>query len=292
MVAFLLTALAVTFPTCWLPAHSRARYFMSLYPCLAPLIGLTIQRCWELRERGFWQRSWDRYLVAGIGLIAASGVVVVAARLGGSWRILSFGQAVSSTLAFGYVLSAVAAVAAVLWSRSRYDLRHASVGLMAVAAFMGLTYTGVVVSVQMQSSNNPSATIAAIRDMIPPGERLVSFGKVHHLFAYYYGGSIELQKMGTSNVATETPGTYFCYAVDPKFKPPRIPFAWDQVADISCERMQSPRPATKVVVGRRRSDPLAVRSDESSDSHAATASTETPATAVGFDGLFLQPLQR
>lgn len=288
MVAFLLTAIVVTFPTCWFPAHSRARYFMSLYPCVAPLMGLTIQRCWEAREDGFWQRSWDRYLIAGIGLIAASGLVVIAARLGSGWRILSFGQAVSSTLAFAYGLSAVAAVAAVLWSRSRYDLRHASVGLMAVAAFMGLTYTGVVLSVQMHSSNNPSATVAAIRDMVPPGERLVSFGKVHHLFAYYYGGSIELQKMGTSNVATEMPATYFCYAVDPKFEPPSIPFAWDHVADISCERTQSPRPATKVVVGRRRNGPLTANSSESPNPHATTASSEPQATVLGFDNLLLQ----
>ena len=34
---------------------------------------------------------------------------------------------------------------------------------------MGLTYTGVVMSMQMRTSNDPSAAVASVRELIPPG---------------------------------------------------------------------------------------------------------------------------
>lgn len=276
MVAFLLTAIAIALPTCWLPVPSRARYFMSLYPCVAPLVGLAIQRCWESRENGWWQRGWDRFLVIGAGSIVAAGLFVGIVGTLGRSGIPALGQAVSPGFAIFYALAALGAAAAVLWSRRGRDARHADVGILAVAGFMGMTWTGVVVSVQMRTSNDPSATVAAVRAMIPPGERLVSLGKVHHLFAYYYGAPIELQKLGESKLATEMPGTYFCFAIDPKFKAPTIPFAWSPVVEISCERSKSPHPVTKVVVGRRAACPTRAPSAE-------TAARESTASLTSAD---------
>jgi hypothetical protein len=45
--------------------------------------------------------------------------------------------------------------------------------------------------------------------------------------------------------------TYFCFSEDPGFPSPKIPFAWQRVAEVSCERARSARPLAKVVVGRR-----------------------------------------
>ncbi len=283
MVGFLLTAIAVAFPTCWLPAHSRTRYFMSLYPCVAPLIGLAIERCWEAHEQGWWQRGWDRFLVAGAALIAGAGLFVGTIPIWSGLARFDAGQAVSPGFALVYVLVAVGAVAAILWSRQRREERRAQFGVLAIAGFMGLTYTGVVVSIQIRNSNDPSAAVAAIRDLIPPGERLVSLEPVHHLFAYYYDQPIELQKVGKGNAATRTAGRYFCYAIDPAFEPPKIAFEWDCVAEVSCDRTRSSHPLTKVVVGRRRTL-MSEASSEIELSEESTAAIGPPdAVRAAFD---------
>ena len=45
VVSFLLIALAVAYPTVWIVAGAQARYFMPLYPLIAVLVGLLIERC-------------------------------------------------------------------------------------------------------------------------------------------------------------------------------------------------------------------------------------------------------
>lgn len=252
LVAFLVTACAVTFPTCWLPADSRARYFMSLYPCLALLAGVGIERCWESQRSDWWQRSWDRFQLSAATVIVGAGVLVGVARMWGGSFLSGMGQSVSISFAIVYGLIAVVAASSLLWSRLRRDLPHAQVGTLAVAGFMGLSYAGLVVNMLVRTSNDPSAAVVSVRDLIPPGDRLVSFGPVHHLFAYYYQQPIELCKVVDGQVPTQFPNTYFCFVDDPFFVTPEIPFAWDRVAEISCERARAKHPLTKVVVGKRK----------------------------------------
>jgi 4-amino-4-deoxy-L-arabinose transferase-like glycosyltransferase len=250
MVAFLLTAIAVAFITCWLPAESRARYFMSMYPCVAPLIGLAIQACCEANEGSWWQRSWDRHLTGGTIIIGLCAVALLCGRAWGGGGLFGLADATSVVFVVSYVI--VAIVAAVVAHRARFAsglLRHQA-GVLALAGFMGLTYTGVVVSLQALASNNPADVVRSVRALIPEGERLVSFGKIHHLFAYYYGDPIELQPLGEGEEAVRMPGEYFCFAIDPTYEPPSIPFDWEPIAEISCERSRSANPRTKVVVGR------------------------------------------
>ncbi|MBI3838533.1 MAG: glycosyltransferase family 39 protein [Planctomycetia bacterium] len=262
MAMFLLTACAVAFPTCWLPASSRARYFMSLYPCVAPLVGLAIQRCWESPQVSWCPRSWDRYLVTGAGLIAIAGFVVCTAHAVGGSNLLGLGQSVSTGFALAYAVGTVAATAAILWSRMRHDHGHALTGILAVAGFMGLSYTGVVVDMQIQTSNDPSAQVAAVREKIPPGEHLVSFNRIHHLFAYYFQQPIELLKLCDHEVPSDTTASYFCFGEGPDIEKIEIPFAWDRIAVISCERARSSNPSTIVVVGKRRTTPADAQFDE------------------------------
>jgi 4-amino-4-deoxy-L-arabinose transferase-like glycosyltransferase len=252
LVAFLVTACAVAFPTCWLPADSRARYFMSLYPCVALLVGLGVQRCWESPRLDWWQRSWDRFQLSGAAVILGAGLFLGVVRLWGGAHLHGIGQATSSTFAIVYGLTAVVAAFAVLWSRSRRDRAHVQVGILALAGFMGLSYSGIVINTQMRTSNDPSAAVVSVREMIPPGDRLVSFGPVHHLFAYYYQQPIELRKVDNGQAPTQFTNTYFCFVDDPFFATPEIPFLWDRVAEISCERARSKNPLTKVVVGKRK----------------------------------------
>jgi 4-amino-4-deoxy-L-arabinose transferase-like glycosyltransferase len=255
MATFLATACLVALPTCWLPADSRPRHFMSLYPCLALLIGLTVERSWQSREQGFWQQSWDRYLVVGACLIVLAPLGLATARYVGNERSMELAREVSWTALAAYALAACAAALATLWSRSRRDLAHARVGILAVAAFMGCTHVAIAMTFQSRTANNPASAIVQIREMIPPGERLVSFGRVHHLFAYYFGQPIEMQKLVAGCWAPEdSDADYFCYLIDPSRPTPQIPFEWDPIAEVSCERAKASHVRTKVVVGRRRRD--------------------------------------
>ena len=253
MFAFLLTALAVTFPTCWLPADSRARYFMALYPCLALLIGLAIERCWQSSRDTFWRRSWDRYLTLGVGIVLLAGIVITAARWPGIASLKDLREAISPASVLLYLAAAVAASAALFWSRRGSGLARGQLGVVAIAGFIGLTNTLVVIGLQTRKNNDPRDTIASVRELIPPGEQLLSFGPVHHLFAYYYGQAIELGAVTeTGSAPIDFSNTYFCYVDDPFFTTPEIPFEWDRVAEISCERSRTKHPLTKVVVGTRR----------------------------------------
>ncbi len=283
MFAFLLTALAVTFPTCWLPADSRPRYFMSLYPSMALIIGLAIERCWESSRDSFWLRSWDRYLSLGTLIILAAALVVGGARWTGVSRLKELGQSVSPEFALAYFAAAIAAASALVWSARGTSVARGQLGVLAIAGFMGLTSTGVVISVQMRKSNDPRAAVASVRELIPEGERLLSFGPVHHLFAYYYGESIELGEVTeTGQAPDDFSNTYFCYADDPFFETPEIPFEWDLVAEISCERARSKFPLTKVVVGRRRMPPTTASSPVRQAS-ATLEAAESSATATAAD---------
>jgi 4-amino-4-deoxy-L-arabinose transferase-like glycosyltransferase len=254
MVLFLAVACAVTYPTCWLPADSRPRHFMSMYPCLALFCGLAIQRSWESRQIGWWQRSWDNYLLTGVALILAAPLALAGLRLWGTTRWRELVQEISGFWLALYVVAALGATVVTLWSRKRHDLPHARAGVLAIAAFMGLSYTTVVMTLQMRTANDPSDAVARIREMLPPGERLISLGKVHHLFAYYYGEPIEMRKLPRKQQAPQIEDSYFCFAEDPGTEPLLIPFDWEPIAEVSCERARSERPLTKVVIGRRLGD--------------------------------------
>jgi hypothetical protein len=162
------------------------------------------------------------------------------------------GESMSGAFAIAYCLAAAAAASVVAWSRLRPTLPRVQLGILTLAGFMGLSYTGIVISMQARTSNDPSLAVLSVRDLIPPGERLLSFGPVHHLFAYYYQEPIELRKVSGGQAPTEFSNTYFCFVDDPFFETPEIPFAWNRVAEISCERFRSRHPLTKVVIGTRR----------------------------------------
>jgi 4-amino-4-deoxy-L-arabinose transferase-like glycosyltransferase len=251
LILFLTTACAVAFPTCWLPADSRARYFMSLYPSLALLVGAGIERCWQSPRSTWWQRSWDRYLLLAPLPILGAALFVGIATIGGGARMAKLSDSVSVGFVVLYGTAAVAATAVIVWSRHKSTPLCGELGVLTLAGFLGLTYSGIVLSAQMGGSNDPSADVIAVRRMIPRGERLLSFGLVHHLFAYYYQEPIELRKLTDTQAPSDFSNTYFCFVDDPGFETPEIPFEWERVAEISCERARSNNPLTKVVIGTR-----------------------------------------
>jgi hypothetical protein len=282
-LVFLLTACAVALPTCWLPFESRPRYFMALYPCVALLVGLVVERSAAAVQQGWWARSWDNFLVAGLPMVLLAPLALGAFRFASGANLREIGHAVTPAFGMLYGVVAVAAVAVMLWSRLERDRWHLEVGLLALAGFLGLSYTSIVLNVQQRTSNDPSQQIAELRALVTSEGRFVSFGPVHHLFAYYFGETIEYRPLDKQMTPVDCDAEYFCFAEDPGFPTARVPFAWEQVAEISCERARSAQPRAKVIVGRR--IVLSAAADRAEESPAA-------ATPASFDEPIELPVER
>ena len=69
------------------------------------------------------------------------------------------------------------------------------------------------------------------------------------LFANRDGDPLALVP-GPHGEAVDFDGEYFCFS-QTRTQRIRLPFAWEPVAVINCDRYQRPDPSDKVVVGRR-----------------------------------------
>lgn len=246
MVGFLCVACLVTLPSCWLPVDSRPRYYMSLYPCAALLVGAAAERIWQTSAASWWQPAWSRYLTASVGgmLLAAGACVAAASGCPGLERL---NVAPLAAVATG---AACVALAIAAWL-SRHGTRPAQLrlGVLSVAAFWGLAYAELAIDAMVKTSNLPAAEIARVKQQLDGRGRLVSFGSIHHLFAYYFQDPIEYRRWPT-DAANHADVEYFCFS-QTKGQPRELPFAWTPLAEISCDRNRRADPNDRVVIGRR-----------------------------------------
>ena len=246
-ILFLICCIAVTFPTCWFVWEARTRYFMPLYPCFAPLIGLVVQRCYEGGADQAWRTLWPRFLGVLAVLMLIAGVFVTGATVidDGSFPI---GQ--PAWFAVAYLLAAAVLACATWRSRVATTTTQIRIGVLSVAIFLGLTSTGVRSNVLIRISEPTAKAVADLKQHLPADAQLVSIGPIHHLFAYYYGDPIPIISYSTQGNALPVIGGYFCSGTD--YSPPvEVNFPWEKIAVISCERRHKPRPRMVVVVGRR-----------------------------------------
>jgi 4-amino-4-deoxy-L-arabinose transferase-like glycosyltransferase len=249
ITTFLFTALLVAYPTVWAATGARGRYFMPLYPIAAVLIGLVIERCSAAPLGTYPRRGWHQFLLLSCALIAVGGLVV-----GGSGLL----PATSSTwlyqprwfsLVFGFI--ALGTVVA-LWLCYRKPSRFAPLAAVgAIAMFVALSFTGIMINVNSARWNNPTAAVAKLKAYLPAGAKLVSFSPIEHRFAYYYATPIaELDwPIEMSDVPHHV--EYFCfmrYHGDTAQRrragrgrswiktPGTLPFAWEEITAICAER--------------------------------------------------------
>jgi 4-amino-4-deoxy-L-arabinose transferase-like glycosyltransferase len=247
-VSFLATALAVAFPTCWLPADSVPHYFMPMYPIVALFVGLAIERSFGSLRQTAWQKAWPRFARFMALVITAMGATFGLASCFPE-RMPKLAQ--PTTWAIAYGLAALFAAVMLLRLASSRRPAHARVLILVVAAFFGLTSTGPLMNCQVRASAKTAAEIEALRAQLPAGARLVSFGQLHHRFTYYYRDLVELREMPKSAADVEPDLEYFCVLMHP-FSEIQLPFEWEPVATISCDRSTRPDPDNRVLVCRRR----------------------------------------
>jgi 4-amino-4-deoxy-L-arabinose transferase-like glycosyltransferase len=249
-VTFLACSILAAFPTVWLVAEARTRFFLVMYPAFAPLVGLVVERCCRAEHDGPWRKFWGAYLTAGAMVMAGAGLVILAAS--GLRPSLSIAQPMGFAAVFAVAALGLAAIA--YWSGNARTAEKRAVGTLALAAFLGLAYTGVVINgMQRVSSPSLAPAVAELKRKLPEHVRLVSLGPADPLFAYYYRDSITKlpRPQGAEEIPAETEYFCFCANADDRFWPD---FDFEQVGEINCDRTPSSRNRL-TIVGRIPSTP-------------------------------------
>jgi hypothetical protein len=117
---------------------------------------------------------------------------------------------------------------------------------------MVLLLTGLMTNTLVRRAEDQAGAITRLKEQLPPGHRLVSFGHIHSNFAYYYGQPITpLSYLPTANDLPADDNIVFCFDVGEEGRPP-LSFDWDKLAVISMDRNHHEAPEYVVVVGRPR----------------------------------------
>jgi 4-amino-4-deoxy-L-arabinose transferase-like glycosyltransferase len=247
---FLTLCLAVTFPTVWLPPGARPRYFMPLYPCAAVLVGLAVDRLWRTANQTSWHLFWKTFVCACSVMMAGAGIVLLVISLGN----FDIWMAQSNAMAWAYALSSVA-LAVVAWRSLRIDSPGARrTAVLSIAGFIALSHCSVLISGLQNDSADTSGEVAALKSKLPEDAKLVSFGQMHHLFVFFFNKTIPVLPVPETIDDVDNDIDYFCVLPGQLEKRP-LPFAWEKIAEVTCDRrIERPRRA-RVIVGRRTDRP-------------------------------------
>lgn len=246
---FLTLCLAVTFPTVWLPPGARPRYFMPLYPCAALMAGLVADRLCLASRVPSLVVFWKVFVCACSLAMGAAGLGMLVVSLGdfGIWL------AQPATHACVYAVLCVG-LAVVAWrSLSTDSLRARRVAVLSIAGFLALTHCTVGITALQGVSIDTSGAVAELKAKLPPGTKLVSFEQVHHMFVFYFNDDVPVRP-APQTVEEVDDVSYFCVAPGELEKNP-LPFEWEKLAEINCDRRIEPFPRARVVVGRRTDRP-------------------------------------
>ena len=255
-VLFLFLCIAISFPSVWIPATASLRYYMPMFPVFACLAGIAIERIVAYTPDSTWSTMFVRYQRTLAMIAAGTGTVILVASIG--WPSLSMSQSIP--FAVGYFLACIGLAAVGWWAAQTLSPRGVMIGMTSTACFLGLTYCTQLVYVRQKISEDAPHAIARLRDLLPDGQPLVSVGPAHHLFLLLYGESVKQLPVDHPNL--DQAGTdYFCFWVwSGGVKPADIPFEWEQVASISCDRNRNRKQVDTMIIGRRvRSTQLAGR---------------------------------
>ena len=187
-MSFLAIAILVAYPTVWIVAGARSRYFMPLYPLIAVLVGLVIDRCSIAAAGTYPRRAWHQFLILWGSVAGASGLALCV--LGCFLGPLSTSS--DQPRGISLAVAAPAAVTAfILWNGSRPLQRHSRVAILAVfAIFTGASHVGLMMNVITSSWIEPTSVVDDVKQQIPPGTNLVSLSPIDHRFEYSYGTDI------------------------------------------------------------------------------------------------------
>jgi 4-amino-4-deoxy-L-arabinose transferase-like glycosyltransferase len=244
---FAAVCLGLAFPSCWLPPGGQTRYLTPLFPCLAVLVGVVVQRCGEAAAASALRAGWRWYLrVAAAAAAGTAAFLPAVPWLSHPWLA---GWAAPPGRAASYALACLALAGLIVWAGRAAGPWRARLAVVGVASYMVLLFGGVIADVRLRKTENTGGAVRRLKEQLPPGVGLVSLGHIDAIFAYYYGAPIPVLPKPEDGPGPG-PGEYFC--VDGLGNTPlKLPFSWEKVAALSMDRNRHERPDRLVVVGRR-----------------------------------------
>jgi 4-amino-4-deoxy-L-arabinose transferase-like glycosyltransferase len=262
LYTFATIALVVTYPSVLFAATANSRYYMPLYPCVALLVGLLVERGAMAVAGSPVRLAWQRF-AGGFALALTIGVASAAAfphfREQPWWLIAAV------------TVAGVAGTAALIQSAQISSRNHGIAAVIALCGCIAVGYTGLAMNVQQATWNNARPAILAAKERLPQPEQLVSFGTVDHRFAYLYDDFIPETAWPVKPEDVPEGVEYFCFNRNPWHRADRradgrgrakwvtlgiMPFEWEEVAVVNVERRIKAGPQPEVVIGRiiRRND--------------------------------------
>jgi hypothetical protein len=244
---FLFFCIAAGFVPCWISPGGKTRYLMGIYPAVAALSGLAVDRIAQGDLAG-WLRatlSWGQRSLA-VSALGAAAVV--------GWLAWS-----ADGIVYGYwkqpgwlAITFLAVAIAVAWLNwlgpfARGWARCAQA--ISLAGLLGLLYGGVIINQLMARQSGAETVMAEVKQILPANSRLVSLDPIHHKLVFLYGQPIEMVRWNEPDRIP--PGSYFCfnrYAIDDR----QIPFAHEELAILNMDRIDCPNQETTYVVFARR----------------------------------------
>jgi 4-amino-4-deoxy-L-arabinose transferase-like glycosyltransferase len=259
---FLGLCLAVAFPTCWVHPGGQPRFFAPLFPCLAVLAGLAAQRCADAAPGSPLRAAWGRYLSAAAAVMALGAATALGAAACWAYDPTLVPWAEPPVRAAAYAAAAALLAWVTLRARPGGGPVRLRAGVLALAAFLTITFTGVVTDVRVRRSEDAAAAMVRLKGRLPPDQPLVSLGgHTDSLFAYLYGNPLIAPRPWPRAPGQLGPdATYFSF-VREGAEPPLLPFPWEEVGVVPLDRNHHEPPERVVVVGRRLGpDPAAAAS--------------------------------
>jgi 4-amino-4-deoxy-L-arabinose transferase-like glycosyltransferase len=281
ITTFVYTSVVVAYPTVWLASGARGRYFMPLYPLIAVLIALVIERCSTALIGRYPRRAWHQFLLLCGTLVGIGGLTIGVTGILAAGNVSVLYQPRWFSLVFACVAGGVVLV---LWKSYRVPRRFVPmIAVLTLATFVGGAYTGLVINVNTARWNNPAAAIADVKQSLPADTTLVSFTPIEHRFAYYY--EVPIPELDWPLQLSDVPENvdYFCFIRSPgdtaesraagrgrtwTRTPGTLPFAWEEVTSLNVERRL--RDKRTVVIGRV-IRPLRAEISDATHPHASTA---------------------
>ncbi|MBD3672938.1 MAG: glycosyltransferase family 39 protein [Planctomycetaceae bacterium] len=246
---FLGTSVIIAFLSLWMVPGAVTRYLMPVYPCLAIIIGLVAQRCWENEDsKSLWSQSWRWQVRFVAGAICAVAVVLLTVTMRLDPTSMDW-QPTGFAIAFSVWCMVLAATLGTLSRRNSRE--NAILTTLTMVVFVGTTFMGPWVNRLIRHTPATEQAVAEVRELIPAGERFVSIGRIYHPFAYHWKEFIPVVDPQRQAVFPDDV-TYFCFNAVRR-NPSRIypNFQWKKLGEIVCDRWILPNPNDVVIIGRR-----------------------------------------
>jgi 4-amino-4-deoxy-L-arabinose transferase-like glycosyltransferase len=143
-------------------------------------------------------------------------------------------------------------------ARPAWSPRQAYGRILGTAGVIAAIYVGPVLSYLASRCDDIDGQVTQLRSELPPQAKVVSFGQLHHGFLFYFRDPIRIADCPTDTGDFEEADFFAIHTY--RREPPPLPFEWELVEMVSCDRFRKGEPRDRIYVGRRLDAPQTAQS--------------------------------